>query len=530
MLRERVLIVDDEVDVLDLCRRVLEVEGYQVTTAQNGQEALQQARKHSFDLLLTDIKMPGLTGLEVAQALKELDSNMVFVTMTGFSTMNMAIEALRLGIDEFIVKPFTPDDLISSVSKALERVRLRRENIRLRALIPLFELSKTFLSTIHEDDILAHVVRISQKETHASGALIALLDASSGRTVTCQATGLLANVPIGPRGAGWPIPWMVLDRGEDLSISSSDDIADVYRQALEQIGANSLIANPLIMQGRPIGVLCVAREAADASFSLADTEMLGILGGQAGIAVSNARLFAEIQQAYDELKKLDHMKSEFINIAAHELRTPLAILMGYASILEDEATGETRERMEIVVRNAMRLRSLMDDMLNLRYLETGESAYTPEPVQFSDIARSALTDMLPLARDKSQDVRVDVPDSLPIMLVDRQKLEIALTNLLSNSIKFTPSKGRIALTARVDSDHLLVAIEDTGIGIPPDAYERIFEPFVQIEDSLTREHGGIGLGLTIARGMVERCGGTIMVQSVLGKGSRFLVRVPLQPA
>ena len=412
MLRERVLVVDDEVDVLDLCRRVLEVEGYQVTTAQNGQEALQQAQNHSFDLLLTDIKMPGLSGLEVAQALKEIDSNMVFVTMTGFSTMNMAIEALRLGIDEFIVKPFTPDDLISSVGKALERVRLRGENIRLRALIPLFELSKTFLSTIHEDDILAHVVRIAQEETSASGALIVLLDEETGQPISCQATGLLNSVSIGPRGTGWPIAWMVLEQREDVSLSATDEIDDVYRQSLKSIGAGSLIANPLVIQGRSIGVLCVAREAGATDFSLADAEMLAILGGQAGIAVSNARLFSEIQRAYDELKKLDHMKSEFINIAAHELRTPLAILMGYASILEDEATGETRERMEIVVRNAVRLRSLMDDMLNLRYLETGESTFNPEPVQFSDIAQSTLTDLLPLARDKSLDVtygRTDIP-------------------------------------------------------------------------------------------------------------------------
>ena len=530
MLRERVLIVDDEVDVLDLCRRVLEVEGYQVTTAQNGKEALERAREQSFDLLLTDIKMPGLSGLEVAQAIKEIDSDLVFVTMTGFSTMNMAIEALRLGIDEFIVKPFTPDDLISSVGRALERVRLRRENIRLRALIPLFELSKTFLSTIDEEAILRHVVDIACAETEAAGGMIVLINLGNGRPSACQAAGILSAVPVGERGTGWTIPWTIMERGTPLAISDVDQEGGVYRRPLEMVDAGSLIASPLIVQDRPIGVLCVARGAGAAPFSASDAEMLAVLSGQVGIAVSNARLFAEIQRAYDELKRLDHMKSEFINIAAHELRTPLAILMGYASILEDEATGETRERMEIVVRNAVRLRSLMDDMLNLRYLETGEGTYTPEQVHLAEAVESVLTDMLPLARDKSLGVRVDVPTSLPPVIVDRQKIEIALANLLSNAIKFTPTGGRVAIVARVQDDRLLASVEDTGIGIPAEAYERIFEPFFQIEDSLTREHGGIGLGLSIARGMVERCGGAIRVESVPGKGSRFLITLPLQPA
>ena len=530
MPHEKVLIVDDEVDVLDLCRRVLEVEGYQVTTAQNGQEAVDIAREQSFDLLLTDIKMPGLSGLEVAQAIKEFDSSIVFVTMTGFSTMNMAIEALRLGIDEFIVKPFTPDDLISSVSRALERVHLRRENIRLKALIPLFELSKAFLSTIHDADILVHVVRIAQDETHAAGALIILIDPQSGRLLSHRSSGTLSDVPVGEMGSDWSLPWDALDQQETLVISSPDQMNGSYRRQLDLAGAGSVIANPLIVQNRPLGVLCVARNAGDSPFSQSDAEMLGILGGQAGIAISNAHLFAEIQRAYDELKRLNHMKTEFINIAAHELRTPLAILMGYASILEDEATGETRERLEIVVRNAVRLRSLMDDMLNLRYLESGESVFTPESLRFDEVAQGAIVDITPLARDKSLEIRVDIPPSLPAVFADRQKTEIALANLLSNAIKFTPANGRIAVTARPHDDHVLITVEDTGIGIPPDAYEQIFEPFFQVEDSLTREHGGIGLGLTIARGMVERCNGKIWVESVPGRGSRFLFTLPTQPA
>src|SRR5688572_9163872 len=131
MPKEKVLIVDDEIDVLDLCKRILESQGYQVTSAHNGHEAIDIARHEHFDLLLTDIKMPGIEGLDIAQALKASDPGIICVTMTGFSTMDMAINALKLGIDEFILKPFTPKELSLAISKAMEKERLRKENFRL---------------------------------------------------------------------------------------------------------------------------------------------------------------------------------------------------------------------------------------------------------------------------------------------------------------------------------------------------------------------------------------------------------------
>ena len=167
MMEERILIVDDEADVLDLCRRMLEVKGYQVKIAHNGYEAIELARQESFDLLLTDIKMPGMTGLEIAQALKKSDPSVVCVTMTGFSTMDMVLEALKLGIDEFILKPFTPDDLSMAVAKPLEKEQLRKENFRLRSLIPLFELNKTLMGTVEEEKVLRRLLEISQEETKA---------------------------------------------------------------------------------------------------------------------------------------------------------------------------------------------------------------------------------------------------------------------------------------------------------------------------------------------------------------------------
>ena len=175
-MEERVLIVDDEADVLDLCRRILISKGYQVKTAGNGSEAIELAQRGNFDLLLTDIKMPGMTGLEIAQALKKSDPNVICVTMTGYSTMDMVLEALKLGIDEFILKPFTPDELGAAVAKTLEKEQLRKENLRLRSLIPLFELNKTLLGTVEEEQVLGRLLEISQQETKADLAGLYMFD------------------------------------------------------------------------------------------------------------------------------------------------------------------------------------------------------------------------------------------------------------------------------------------------------------------------------------------------------------------
>ncbi|NJN92859.1 MAG: response regulator [Anaerolineales bacterium] len=172
MSSEKIIVVDDESDVLDLCKRILENKGYQVTIAHSGREVVEYAQKEHFDLLLTDIRMPGMSGLEVAQAVKQFASNIICVTMTGFSTMDMAIEALKLGIDEFVMKPFSPDELNMAIAKALDKERLRKENVRLRSLIPLFELNKTLLGTVETDEVLRRLLDIASTETKADFARI----------------------------------------------------------------------------------------------------------------------------------------------------------------------------------------------------------------------------------------------------------------------------------------------------------------------------------------------------------------------
>ncbi|MFC1974931.1 response regulator [Chloroflexota bacterium] len=521
MMEERILIVDDEVDVLDLCRRILEAKGYQVKTAHNGYEAIDLARQESFDLLLTDIKMPGMTGLEIAQALKKSDPNVICVTMTGYSTMDMVLEALKLGIDEFILKPFTPDDLSLAVAKTLEKEQLRKENFRLRSLIPLFELNKTLMGTVEEEKVLRRLLEISQKETKAD---LAGLYSFNKETNTSDLYCSGVDVDSVKQQVCEELAQLIFQNGQQLTLNREVP-GDDYAPLLDQLGVHSLIATPLKPNEVNRSVLILARK--ENFFAPSDSDFLTVLSGQAGIALENARLFTEIQRAYKELQTLDHMKSEFINIAAHELRTPLAILIGYATVLEEEMEDPSRQYVTIIARNAMRLRSLIEDMLNLKYLESGIPSQSQDHLNLPDVIVEAIQDISLLAQEKNLRTNVDIPDDFPPLIADRQKFDLIIINLLDNALKFTPEGGQVTFKAEVDGEWAIMSVSDTGIGIPEEQLDRIFDRFFQVEDSLTRAHEGMGLGLAIVRGMVNVCGGEIHVESKVGQGATFTFTLPL---
>lgn len=524
MPKEKILIADDEPAVLELCQRILNANDYETESVSNGWMAIEKAKEKHFDLLLIDIKMPGLGGLETAQRIKEFDPEIVCVTMTGHGTMDTAIQALKLGIDEFVVKPFTPNELGIAISRALEKERLRRENVRLKALIPLFELSKVFMSTVDLDDLLDKVVRVACQETKSNRVALLLWNERRDTLLTRASVGFPSEGTFfAETEEGREVATSVTRSGEQLVLQ---DRSGPFETFMEKVDVHSLVVSPLLVKNKAIGVLVLAKVAPGDLFAPGDVELLSVLSGQAAIAIENARLFEEIQNAYRDLQKLDHMKSEFINIAAHELRTPLAVLLGYATLLQEEAEGKDQEQLDIIVRNAMRLRTLIDTMLNLRHLEMGKSQIKLERIILRHVIDEAVKDLSPLAQSKGQNIEVDLPDDFPPIIADQQKLTLVLVNLLSNAVKFTPDGGRITIKAKSNEHEVWVSVSDTGVGIPPEEREKIFERFYQVEDSLTRKEGGIGLGLSIVQGLVELCEGRIWVESEVGQGSTFTFTIP----
>ena len=235
----------------------------------------------------------------------------------------------------------------------------------------------------------------------------------------------------------------------------------------------------------------------------------------------------ELTKAYEELKELDRMKDEFISIAGHELYTPLSILLGYAIMAQEEATDEMQPYLEIMVDKSLQLQEVIGCMLDLQYLRAGETFSKLEKVSLKELIEAVVDELNLLTETKQQVIELDLEEDLPEIETDRRKFNLILSNLLSNASKFTPEGGKIRVEGRVEEGEVVVTVSDTGIGIPTKERERIFAPFYQIEDSLTRTHGGLGLGLAIVKSAVATCGGRIWVESEEGEGSTFSFTLPI---
>jgi signal transduction histidine kinase len=237
-----------------------------------------------------------------------------------------------------------------------------------------------------------------------------------------------------------------------------------------------------------------------------------------------------LQKANERLGQLDRLKSDFIAIASHELRTPLSLILLYATVLRQKFGSAADTQLDAVQRAAMRLKNTIDTMLNLRYLETGQMELSPTRFDLRREVEGACEDYEALAETGGVVLKVDLPDQPVSIYADREKMRVALDNLIANSVKFTPPAGHVQVTVRRRGDEVEVVVADTGVGIPPQELERVFDRFYQVESHMTRRHGGMGLGLSIVKGMVELHGGRVWVESEVGQGSRFTVVLPAKVA
>jgi two-component system sensor histidine kinase/response regulator len=243
---------------------------------------------------------------------------------------------------------------------------------------------------------------------------------------------------------------------------------------------------------------------------------------------------SELEKANQELMKIDEIKSEFVSIASHELRTPLSAIKNAVQLILRGKTGEINENqakfLQMAERNIDRLTSLLNDLLDLSRIESGKVLMNFEEIGLKGTIEFTLSSFKPQADAKSVKLGMDVPAELPSVYGDREKLEQILTNLVGNAMKFTPEGGEITVSARPFNENknmVAVSVEDSGVGIPEDQLEKVFDKFHQVEGSLTRTVQGTGLGLPITKGLVEASHGNIWAESKFGKGSTFTFTLPI---
>jgi len=414
-----------------------------------------------------------------------------------------------------------------------ESGRLRRSvsilERRTQQLTRILEINQQLTSTLELEPLLQQIIRAAAELTDTEGASIMLYDEKAAELRFAAVTGKnaeeLAKMRVPVEGS---IAGTIWKAGQPMLITEADKDPRHYEgtdQAI-QYQTRSILGVPLSIKDYRIGVLEAINKHGDALFSEEDTRLLNTLAAQAAVAIQNARLVGELQRAYQKLNQLDSLKSDFISLASHELRTPLSLILGYAAMLKDDASGPAAEQLEVVLQAALRLRGLIDEMVNLRHLDTGERVIQVATFAIQDLVKTVCAECESIAMAKSQAISINAPAAPLLVNADRAQVAIVLNNLLTNAIKFTPQGGKIAVSAEPRNNEAWIAVADNGIGISPGDLERIFERFYQVEPHLSRRHGGMGLGLSIAKGLVEMHGGRIWAESVKGRGSRFTFTLP----
>ncbi|MEZ5292710.1 MAG: ATP-binding protein [Vicinamibacterales bacterium] len=298
--------------------------------------------------------------------------------------------------------------------------------------------------------------------------------------------------------------------------------AQVARLAPARIA--SALAVPLVLHGAAVGVLAWARGPDRTAFDTRDLALAEEIGRRAAMAVEHARLYAEAQSA-------SRMKDEFVATLSHELRTPLNALLGWTDLLRTGRLGPERQRqaIEAIHRAANAQALLTNDLVDISRAVSGKFQLLPREVEFDGLVRAATETFRLAAESKGLWLRCHVAEPLPRVVVDPDRVRQIAYNLVGNAVKFTASGG-VDVEASADGDWLVLAVSDTGIGIDPVFLPYVFEPFRQADGSVSREFGGLGLGLSIVRALVQLHGGTVGVHSRgRGQGATFTVRLPLSP-
>ncbi len=471
-------------------------------------------------------------------ALREATPEAAWLVISPVERLPVVVSLLRFGVAEILLEPVADVALREAVARVAERVREQREGLRLRALVPLYQISQAFMTDLHLSDLLQRVVETAVAATGAQRGSLMLIDEDRQELTVQAAVGMppevmaTARERVGRGIAGW-----VARTGVPLVINNEGDIPPFLRSSLRGGMAHSAVCLPLAVKGRIIGVINLTKTMGQPPFTRGDAELLSVLAGQAAIAIENARLFEEMERAYQDLRQLDEMKSEFINVAAHELRTPVAVVLGYAALLAEEvsrrgifALGEegVGEYIEPIIRSARRLQELADDLLNLERLshwQPGSGGIELTPLSACSVAQRVIAEFQPLARERGISLHLDKGAS-PLVQADEAKTVLILRHLLSNALKFTPSGGRVVLSLEPSEEEVVLAVADTGPGVPPEKRRYLFQPFFQAEPSLTRRYAGLGVGLSIAKRLAELQNGRLWLEDRPGFGAVFCLALP----
>jgi two-component system, OmpR family, phosphate regulon sensor histidine kinase PhoR len=487
----RILIVDDEQSIREGSERILSRMGCQVLTASRGEEGLEILSREPVSIVLLDMKMPGMDGMEVLKEITRLYKQILVIVITGYATVETAIEAMKKGAYDFIPKPFEPDQLRIVINRALEKQALtleaeKSELARKRTMLDL-GTEKSRVRTIIES--LPNGVLV----TNANGRVVLMNPACR------QYLGLPPD-----KETGLPVADYIADDGlcrliMEISEGCHVDYDDIPTYEFATSGETYLLA-----RARP--VLGEKRECLGTVVTFADVTTM---------------------------KVLDRLKSEFVAKVSHELRSPLSTIHEQLALVMNDMVGEMSKNDAHLLSRAKEktqgLISLIGDLLDLSRIESGSVCQEAKSVHLEDLLTGIVDFLGARAKAKKQSLSLHLSDEkLPPLTSDPIALESIFGNLVTNAINYTQEGGEIKVLADRAGVNLRVRVQDNGFGIEAKHLEKIFERFYRVQNEKTRYITGTGLGLPIVKGLVDSMRGVIEVESEPGRGTLFTVLLPIK--
>ncbi|WKZ51206.1 MAG: GAF domain-containing sensor histidine kinase [Anaerolineales bacterium] len=331
------------------------------------------------------------------------------------------------------------------------------------------------------------------------------------------------QVPLEGSAAGW-----VFRHAEPLLVQNTAHDKRHYKEVDRLTGARtrSILAAPLMFRGGPLGVLEAVNKR-KGEYTEEDIAVLETLAALAAFSIHESELQKQIERLQAETSSLERLKADFIAIASHELRTPLGLILGHATFLRELTDKKYHEQLDLIIRNATRLKEIVDNLSSVDNYQSGAARVRQKQVVMTRLAQDVVESFHEEARRKGVDLRLAAPSSPLTAEGEAGKIEVALSHLVRNAITFTDSGGHVLVSVEAVPGYVKVSVTDDGIGIPASDLTRVFERFYQVENHLTRRYGGMGLGLSVAKAMVEMHGGRIWAESVEGQGSRFIFLLPI---
>lgn len=490
--RPALLVVDDEPAMRDGIRRTLERRGYTVATASGGGPALEILRRRDVPIVLVDLRMPGMDGFELIERVRCERPETICVVVSAFATIEAAVQTTKMGAFDFVVKPFTPDDLLRVVTRAAEKWSLEREAGRLRA------------------EREAHLLELAAEKSRLRTILLSM---GQGLLVVNREGEVVLDNPearrlLGRVGAG---------AGSCLPVASVlDDPA--FLQAAAALLEGSAPEQTLELDVR-------RPEAGGGERCLRAT--LAPVRGEGGPPPGVVVLLGDVTVA----RAFERERAQFVSMVAHEVKAPLAAVESFLHLVLDGVLDQQPERRRQVLARCLErtgaLVELVGDLLELTRAQSGSRERRVEEVDLGALAAELGAFHAELARGRGLTLSCQAEPDLPPVQADRRELERVVTNLLSNAIKYNREGGRVEVRVERRGAALALEVRDTGVGLSVAELARLGEEFFRAKNRRTRLVTGTGLGLSLVKKVVAGYRGVLEVESTPDVGSTFRVLLPL---